>query len=197
MTTPTTVSDFEQKRRAIVDGAAEVFAEKGFVAGTTKDIAAKVGLSQPAIYHYAKTKEELLREIAVRVDTDMQRALDVALDLAEDDRTRLRAFVHNFTDAVVQNRLTFAVYYKEMHQLPPDLRDRIRRAEREFVHGVARLVQTLQADGILPSDASPTVVAEGIVGMVSWVHRWYRPDGPLTADSIADTFLKLIGLDGN
>lgn len=193
---PTAVSDFEQKRRAIVDAAAEVFAEKGFVAGTTKDIAATVGLSQPAIYHYAATKEELLHEIAVRVAADMKQALGAALDLDGDARTRLRAFVHNFTGAIIDNRLTFAVYYKEMHQLAPELRERIREAEREFVQGLGGLVHALQKDDILPSDAPPTVVAEGIVGMVSWVHRWYRPDGPLAAPSIAETFLQMLGLDG-
>lgn len=196
MGSPTAVSDFEQKRRAIVDGAAEVFAEKGFVAGTTKDIAARVGLSQPAIYHYAETKEELLSEIALRVAADMKGALDAALELDGDAGTRLQAFVHNFTGAIIDNRLTFAVYYKEMHQLAPDLRDRIRGLEREFVQGVGGLVHALQESGTLPADAPPTVVAEGIVGMVSWVHRWYRPDGPLAAASIADTFVQLIGLDG-
>ena len=191
-TTPPT--DYELKRRAIIEGAAEVFAEKGFVAGTTKDIAARVGLSQPAIYHYAETKEDLLTEIALRVEADMQRALREALETDGDDIVKLVSFVHRFTAAVIANQLTFAVYYKEMHQLSPDLRDRIRDAEGEFVAGVRGLVQNVQDQGGLLEAASPTVVTEAIVGMISWVYRWYRADGPLSAAEIADTFVKVIGL---
>jgi AcrR family transcriptional regulator len=43
--------EFEAKRRAILEGASEVFVRRGFAAGTTKEIAAEVDLSQPAIYH--------------------------------------------------------------------------------------------------------------------------------------------------
>ena len=193
-TTSQPMTDFDRKRRAIIEGAAEVFAEKGFVAGTTKDIATKVGLSQPAIYHYAATKEVLLREIALRVCEDMLQALQEAQEIEGDSVDRLRAVVYNFTNAVIDNRRTFAVYYKEMHQLSPDVREQLRQGERAFVQGVGDLVLDLQKMGRLPAEASSTVITEGILGMVSWVYRWYRPEGPLTADAIAGMFLQLLGL---
>lgn len=189
-----TDTEYDRKRRAIVQGAAEVFAERGFVAGTTKEIAAKVGLSQPAIYHYLGSKEDLLREIVLRIEHDMRRALETALAAGSTPEEQLRHIVHEYTAAIIENRTTFAVYYKELHQLPPSVRKRIADAEKEFVADVAAVVAKLQRDGRLPEDKPTMVLTEGIIGMVSWTHRWYRAAGPLDAGAIAETFLTLIGL---
>lgn len=54
--------EFEERRQQILDGALQVFAEKGFVQATNKDIADAAGIGSPALlYHYFKDKEALLR----------------------------------------------------------------------------------------------------------------------------------------
>lgn len=185
---------FDVKRRAILDGAAEVFYERGFTAGTTKEIAAKVGLSQPAIYHYVGSKDALLREIALQVDKDLSAALERALSASGDTRARLRAIVTEVTEAVVLNRKTFAVYYKEFHALQGETREKVTADERTFMARVVNVASAAQDEDALPKGHSPLVLAEAILGMVSWVHRWYRPTGPQRADDIAQAFIDLLGL---
>lgn len=190
----TGTSDFARKRREIIECAAEVFAERGFVAGTTKEIANRVGLSQPAIYHYVGSKEDLLTEIAMQVDRDMKAALEHGLAQGSTARDRLRGVISAFTAAVVENRLTFTVYYKELHSLQDSTRTKIAKDEREFVAGVAALVSELQDEGLFAKDMSTLVLTEALIGMVSWLHRWYRPSGPLDADEIAEHFISLVGV---
>src|SRR5688572_4732587 len=56
--------DFELRRRQIIDGALEVFADKGFEKATNKDIADAAGIGSPGlIYHYFKDKADLLRQV--------------------------------------------------------------------------------------------------------------------------------------
>ena len=44
--------DFEERRQQIIDGALEVFSEKGFEKATNKDIAEAAGIGSPGlIYH--------------------------------------------------------------------------------------------------------------------------------------------------
>jgi AcrR family transcriptional regulator len=190
---PAPDTDHERRRRQILEHAAEVFAERGFVAGTTKEIAGRVGLSQPAIYHYVGSKEALLQEIALQVDRDMREAMEKGLQAGDSPASQLEGIVRAFTAAVVANRLTFTVYYKELHLLQEDIRRAIAEDERRFVGQVAGVMRRLQEDGTLPADRSALVLAEAVIGMVSWVHRWYRPSGPLDADAIADHFLTIIG----
>jgi AcrR family transcriptional regulator len=56
--------DFELRRQQIINGALEVFAEKGFEKATNKDIAEAAGIgSAGLIYHYFKDKGDLFRQV--------------------------------------------------------------------------------------------------------------------------------------
>jgi AcrR family transcriptional regulator len=56
--------DFEERRQQIIDGALEIFAEKGFEKATNKDIAESAGIGSPGlIYHYFKDKSDLFRQV--------------------------------------------------------------------------------------------------------------------------------------
>jgi AcrR family transcriptional regulator len=102
--------------------AADVFYANGFTAGTTREIAARVGMTQPTLYHYVGKKEDLLREIALRVDAEMSDALERGLAASVEPREQLTAVLTEFTEAVIRNQKLFAVYYKEQHLLAPATR---------------------------------------------------------------------------
>jgi AcrR family transcriptional regulator len=57
-------ADFVEGRRGeILDAALAVFGEKGYEAGTMREIAAQVGVSEPAIYRHYASKEAILADI--------------------------------------------------------------------------------------------------------------------------------------
>ena len=61
---PRDEQEYEQRRRQILEGALEVFAQKGFEKATNKDIAEAAGIGSPGlIYHYFSDKADLLRQI--------------------------------------------------------------------------------------------------------------------------------------
>jgi TetR/AcrR family transcriptional regulator, cholesterol catabolism regulator len=185
------------KKLAILHGAAEVFALRGFVAGTTTEIARKVDLSQSAVYYYVGSKNDLLQEISLQVDQDMAAALERGLAAAS-PAERMRTLVSEVIEAVVRDRWSFMVYWRERDRLPDDVRKKIERDERQFVAAVQGLVEDLQAAGKLPADAPASILTRGILGMVTWVYQWYRPNGKFDSPEIAQTFLQLIGLaDGD
>lgn len=53
----------EDRREQIIDAAMSVFARKGFVKATNKDIAREAGITAGLIYHYFKNKEDLLAAV--------------------------------------------------------------------------------------------------------------------------------------
>jgi AcrR family transcriptional regulator len=77
-------ADFIEGRRGeILDAALAVFGEKGYEAGTMREIAAKVGVSEPAIYRHYASKEAILTDIVAtagdRISAGMRQGL-AALD---------------------------------------------------------------------------------------------------------------------
>jgi AcrR family transcriptional regulator len=187
-------TDWDRKRRQILDAAAEVFFARGFERGTTKEIAELVGLSQPSIYHYVGNKHVLLAEIARQVAGDFTTALDEALASRSEPPDQLRAIIYGFASTLAVNRKTFAVYWKELNSIPTDAAGPVERSQHEYVSRVDAVVSACQQSGALPAQHPTHVLTEGILGMLSWMHWWYRPDGRSTPDEVAEAFCDLIGL---
>lgn len=70
----------EGRRGEILDAALAVFGEKGYEAGTMREIAARVGVSEPAIYRHYPSKEAILTEIVAtagdRISSGMVQGLE-------------------------------------------------------------------------------------------------------------------------
>lgn len=186
-------ADWERKRRKILDVAADVFFIRGFQGGTTKEIAERAGLSQPTIYYYVGSKEDLMAEIALQVDRDFTKALDEALAQPGDLTVQLGRIIDSFVASLVLNQRTFAVYWKEYRAIPADLAKEISSDERDYVRRVEAVVAAAQHAGILPAQRPTRVVTEGLLGMLSWTHWWYKPD-EFSADEVAQTFKAMLGL---
>jgi AcrR family transcriptional regulator len=91
----------EERREKILDAALEVFSERGFAAATTRELAARAGITEAIIYRHFRSKEEVLRGVVERdsflqhvhqfVSVDADRPLrDQLLDLGRN----WRRFVH-------------------------------------------------------------------------------------------------------
>lgn len=187
-------SDWDRRRRAILEAAAEVFFHRGFDRGTTKEVAARVGLTQPAIYHYVGSKHDLLIEIVRQVDRDFVAMTAEAFASSDNPVEQLCSVVHAFARALARNQHSFAVYWKEFRAIPSEVAGSVAADQRSFVDQISHLVERVQATGALPADQPTEIVTQGILGMLSWMYWWFKPDGPHSPDDIARGFLAMIGL---
>jgi AcrR family transcriptional regulator len=190
----TSSEEFDRTREAIIRAAAAVFSRDGFHAGTTKDIAAQVGLSQPSLYYYVGSKEVLLNELVLRLVADMTATLEVSRQSSNEPIVQFQTFIRAVARTIAKNVQLFDVYWAERHRLPKKTANQANTGEREFVAYTEELVRRLQAEGALDA-GPPAVVAEAIIGMIMWMYRWFRRTGPLDADAVADVFLRLVCLD--
>jgi AcrR family transcriptional regulator len=81
----------EERRRLIIDGAAELFSKHGLKGTTTREIAKAVGVSEATVFKHFATKEELYAAI-IEAKAQTQQVLGVIGPLAEarDDAALLR-----------------------------------------------------------------------------------------------------------
>ncbi len=191
-------------RPAAVDrllaAAAEAFADKGFHATTTRDIAARVGLSPAGVYVHFGSKEELLFELSL---VGHRAALDV-VSLASGDRgatdgadpaARLQAVVSAFAVWHAQHRRTARVVQYELAALTPGHREAIVELRREIQARVRSLLEAgVAAGAFVVPDVPGTALA--LLSLAVDVARWYRPDGPRSPEDIgalyADLALRMV-----
>lgn len=178
----------------IVDAAAELFREKGFVATSLEDIASAVGMYKGSLYHYINSKEDLLfavvREPAEQILGEVRELTDLDLPPAEKIRRIIRAHVRT-----LQENFTYSSVYLE------EFAGRHRSEEwtamdREYYHFVVDVIGEGKLRGDFGATVDVRITALALVGALNWLTHWYQPDGSLSGAEIAERFCDvfLIGL---
>lgn len=181
----------ELVREELLDIAARMFDEHGFDRVSMAMIAREVGLGRSAIYHYFASKDDILASIVEsEALAPVGRIRQLASEPGRSPTDRLRAVVH---DGVVR-RLSFGSRFVRLArleaQIPEHLRRDYDRSRRTIYDEHVRLIQEGVASGeFRPVDVQ--IAAFAIIGMANWTSRWYRPDGRLTAEEVAEAIAEM------
>src|SRR3977135_2959318 len=88
-------SRYDQKLEFILRNAARIFAEKSYHSTTMRDISRATGVSLAGLYHYCKSKEELLFLIQDNCFGRVSERLEMRLCAIADPVQKLRVFIDN------------------------------------------------------------------------------------------------------
>ncbi|MFC4496996.1 TetR/AcrR family transcriptional regulator [Streptomyces ovatisporus] len=177
--------------RRLLLGAVEAFAERGFHATTTRDIAGRAGMSPAALYIHYKTKEELLFQIS---KVGHERSVSVLAEAAEgggDDADRLARAVRSFVRWHAEHHTTARVVQYELAALGAEHYEEIvglRRRSEEILRGI---LESGDASGEFEvADIRGTTLA--VMSLCIDVARWYSPAGRRTPDQIGGLYADLV-----
>lgn len=177
-------------RDLILEAAANIFGQKGFHAASMQDIAEAVSLQKGSLYHHVSSKQEILVEIldrAIDLLTDrMEEVTSQPIPPVEKFRLAVRSYIHTLTEF----RGPASVLLLEYRSLSPELQRRhIPRRDR-YEKLWRQLLMDGEQAGVFHLD-EPAMASRALLGAMSWAVTWYRPDGKLSADQIADLFSQL------
>ncbi|MEV5605652.1 MULTISPECIES: TetR/AcrR family transcriptional regulator [unclassified Streptomyces] len=180
----------EAARRLLV-AAVDAFAERGYHATTTRDIAGRAGMSPAALYIHYKTKEELLHRIS-RIGHD--RALAVLEAAADSDGTaaeRLATAVRSFVRWHAERHTTARVVQYELDALGEEHRTEIIALRRRTDAVVRRIIGEGVASGEFDvPDVPGTTLA--VLSLCIDVARWFNAQGSRTPDEVAELYAGLV-----
>jgi AcrR family transcriptional regulator len=172
---------------SLLDVAVAVFIERGFEATSMDELAARLGVTKSAIYHHVPSKVELLR-------LALDRALDALFAVTEEPGAtsgraidRLEHVVRGSV-RVLAAELPFVTLLLRVRGNSEVERAALQR-RREFDRVVTALVRAAEAEGDVRPDVDPAVTSRLLFGTVNSLTEWYRPDGGLTADDLADALV--------
>jgi len=181
----------EQDRRAeIYNAAAKIISEKGFDAMTMNDIAQAVGMTKAGIYHYIEGKQNMLFAIMNYGMDKLDNGVIAPASQIEDAEKRLIAIIDYHAKLITQGTNAITVLVDEVAGLSAIQRKKIIQRKRVYFDFIRDTLNTLKEDGKL-KDVNTTVAAFSILGMLLWISRWFRADGKLTSDQVANEVLKV------
>lgn len=177
-------ADHDQKRRAILDRSAALFARNGYDRTAITELAAACGISKSLLYHYYDSKDALLFDI---LREHLQELIDAAaaVDRSLAPRARLRALVGALLEAYRDADHQHKIQINEMSKLAPDRHRELVGMERELVAIFAEAIaQVLPAIG--RDKALLTPVTMSLFGMLNWHYMWFRDQGSMSREHYAD-----------
>ncbi|MBT2399695.1 TetR/AcrR family transcriptional regulator [Streptomyces sp. ISL-100] len=177
--------------RKLLVAAVEAFAERGYHATTTRDIAGRAGMSPAALYIHYKTKEELLHRIS-RVGHD--RALQILLAAAEGPGTaaeRLDLAVRSFVRWHAERHTTARVVQYELDALSDEHRTEIVELRRRTDAAVRHILNDgVKAGEFDVPDVPGTTLA--VLSLCIDVARWFNAQGRRTPDEVGELYADLV-----
>ncbi len=171
----------------LAQSAADLMKDHGYRGTSIDDIVKAAAVTKPTFYYHYTSKLELLAELVEDSMARIEKALARADAPALPPDQRLELLVGAYTLEVLDRPDLWTIYLAERDQLDPERARVIRRREREVV----RLLERVIADGInqgLFKELNPLVAAMGLIGMVTWLHRWYQDRGNVNRQVIVDQY---------
>lgn len=129
------------REQQMLDGALDVFSERGFHAASMDEIAERARVSKPLLYLYLGSKEETFRACIAREADRLVDAIGAATRAeAADEAERLWRGLTAFFTYVSQNRSSWVVLYQQGRSLNDSVADQLAQVREEIVSTVADLV---------------------------------------------------------
>ncbi len=171
----------DAQRARVLTISAEIFSRQGFRATSMNEIAAAVGLSKPTLYHYFRSKEELLVRIYTEVLDESVEAARRTVAAAPTPLEAIRDLIASRVVYTCEKQQILKVCFEEEHELPADLVEELLRRRKAFEDVFVKTVEAHQDrhPGTL-ADVVPRVYVNACLGAVNWCYKWYRPSGPAT-----------------
>ncbi len=178
------------KREAVLRTAARMFNEKGFHATSLDEVAERLNVTKPTLYYYVSSKDEILFE-CVRIGLEMVRkGIDDVARSGGSAADKLVACMRAYARVVTMDFGACVIRVGE-DPLPPESRRELRRLKAEIDREFRDLIASGVADGSL-APCDPKLAAFTIAGALSWIGRWYRPEGPLGADDAIERCIEVL-----
>jgi AcrR family transcriptional regulator len=186
----------EVKRDAVLRTAAHLFLEQGYQKTSMSALATRLNITKPSLYYYFRNKEEILVECYRAGIAQIESHLQPAVVDSGTALFRLRLFVHGYATAVLTHYFGRCVAMIDDSELSVEARRGVRDLKRRVDSSIRSLVLAGIQDGsIYP--CNPKLASFAISGAINWAGTWYKPDGELSPDAIANAFTTMLtrGLD--
>ena len=190
-------TSYQAKRKEIAEAAVRVFNRLGFQRASMSAVAAELKMDRASLYYYISSKEELFDEI---VRTVVERNLELLKKIEASNvspRRKLRDLISALMSSYGEHYPLFYIYIRENLSHVSNKRSEwsqyMRRLNTQTSDAVVAIIEQGYADKSFRNIGSARVVAYGVLGLVGWTHRWFRPErSDVSSEEIGKIYGELV-----
>ena len=187
----------EHSRSRLLDAAARIFRERGYVGTTMRAIASQARVEAGSIYYHYRSKEELIGAVLDYGMTALSRAVReaiAALPPGAGARRRIETAIAAHLAAILQIGDYTLAMRRVQGQVPSATRRRHLRMRDEYAEVWHDLLAAAQREGALRARTDLNLARLFLLGALNGTVEWYRPNGK-PVEALASDFAAMV-LDG-
>lgn len=185
--------------KAILDAAAEEFAEKGFSGARVDEIAKRAGINKAMLYYRIGDKEELYRRVVLRGQMGFQGAIMEAMESTNIAPATMVSMLKGITENATENRLIPSIMLREIAGNAKTLPEEGRDGLRKFMDAIRSMVTMGVEEGTF-RNIDPTALQFMVTGAIFTLsltremRQELNPDnpGPESSEQITESIRDIL-----
>jgi len=177
-------------KERILEKAIDLFYEHGFVKASIRDIVRSVGITNSTVYIHFKNKDEILFSIIEEIGSILLQELHTVIEEYDDPVECLREMIFRQVCLIKEKRKEIKIYMEEQYQLPTTLRKESIKHHRQIYDIYYNKISEIHDKGLY-REIDKTVMTFCIFAMMNWAYRWFRDNGRLSIEEIAEHIIRI------
>src|SRR5438477_2002232 len=184
-------SRYDQKLEHILRTSARIFAEKSYHSTSMRDISRATGVSLAGLYHYCKSKEELLFLIQDHCFGRVLERLELRTRGIDDPFEKLRLFIDNHLSFFAANMAEMKVLSHEAESLAGVVHEHVSTKKERYAKLARKILREIEEQEQTSARVDLTIATYALFGMMNWIYNWYDPRGKLSVHDLMDNCARL------
>ena len=178
--------DPSTKKEAVLQTAVQMFMERGYWQTSLDDVAEKLKITKPAIYHYFRNKEEIYLECYRRGIALIEESLQRIRRHPGTGLEKVAGFIHTYASLIAHDFGRFLVRQDD-RDLSGEAQAEVRSYKRSIDHHLRAFIQQgIDDESMRPCNMK--IAAFSVAGAINSLATWFEPGGELTAEQVAAEF---------
>ena len=184
------ITDPNSAKGRLLVAAARLFKNKGYERTTVRDLAAEIGIQSGSLFHHYRSKEAILQAVMEETIIQNTAVMREALSKADNPRDKVLALVRCELQAILgETGEAMSVLVYEWRSLKPESQKHILALRDTYEQLWLDTLEEARVAGMVQIDAF--ILRRFLTGALSWTTNWYKPDGEMTMEQLAEYALSL------
>ncbi|RPI15571.1 MAG: TetR/AcrR family transcriptional regulator [Ignavibacteriae bacterium] len=171
--------------------AERLFKEKGYMASSMRDIAAELDIEAASLYSHIKSKDEILETICFRMADQFLESIAEANDLYFNAEERLKMAIKSHIKILTGDLNASSVFIREWRHLNEPRLSEFKELRNKYENEFRSILQNGEDENVFQTVDKKFAVLT-ILSALNWITEWYKPEGEMTSDEIAENLSAFI-----
>ena len=174
-----------KRKKEILSLSQSVLKEKGYAATSVRDIAKALDMEPASLYSHFKSKEDILKITCFEMADKFELAVKEVNDIYFNAEEKLRMAIKLHVEILTSHLDSALIFIRDWRNLTGESLDQFIAKRNVYEAGFREIVQTGIDEGVF-KETDRKFAALTILSSVNWIVEWYKPNGTLNPEQIAE-----------